>query len=454
MSTNNDERHISSSPTWDNPKIEGHKLEGNIYTSKEVLQKELDYLWPNVWLLMGRADEIPDTGDYQTEELGKESFIMVRQNDLSIKTFFNVCQHRGARLAHNPIGFNEAFKCPYHGWTWELDGTLSHAQDSEDFPEGNPCGKLTLQEAKTEIFAGFIWINMNPECKPLKEELGPVWDDWKAYEIHNWKRYQAQTVNLPCNWKLVLDNFNESYHVPTVHAPLGTEAEKKRMASGVDTDYKNTQFDLSNQGHNRMIMKGGYAKGIAELPGGEIGEPLASVMKEWSLNPKDFKGKGLETREALQKAKRKIGKVKGYSHYDNLRDEQLTDAFHYTLFPNFAVSLWADGFHFLRARPHATDPERCVFDNWWYSSQPEHETAPVRTTVGIVEREEEVEHDVFELGEKSCGVTIDGDIAMFQIQQMGVKSSAYKGAYLSGQESRVSRFHEMIDNFIEKYSKD
>jgi hypothetical protein len=95
-----------------------------------------------------------------------------------------------------------------------------------------------------------------------------------------------------------------------------------------------------------------------------------------------------------------------------------------------------------------------VFDNWWYSSQPEHETAPVRTTVGIVEREKEVEHDVFELGEKSCGVTIDGDIAMFQIQQMGVKSSAYKGAYLSGQESRVSRFHEMIDNFIEKYSKD
>ena len=77
MSTNNDERHISSSPTWDNPKIEGHKLEGNIYTSKEVLQKELDYLWPNVWLLMGRADGIPDTGDYQTEELGKESFIMV-----------------------------------------------------------------------------------------------------------------------------------------------------------------------------------------------------------------------------------------------------------------------------------------------------------------------------------------------------------------------------------------
>jgi phenylpropionate dioxygenase-like ring-hydroxylating dioxygenase large terminal subunit len=85
MSINKDDWYISSSPAWDNPKIKGHKLEGNIYTSKEVLQKELDYLWPNVWLLMGRADEIPDAGDYQMEELGRESFIMVRQNDLSIK---------------------------------------------------------------------------------------------------------------------------------------------------------------------------------------------------------------------------------------------------------------------------------------------------------------------------------------------------------------------------------
>ena len=83
-----------------------------------------------------------------------------------------------------------------------------------------------------------------------------VWDDWKAYEIHNWKRYVAQTVNVPCNWKIILDNFNESYHLPTVHAP--EERFKRRMPSGVDTSYRNTQFDLSDEGHNRMIMRAGY----------------------------------------------------------------------------------------------------------------------------------------------------------------------------------------------------
>ena len=115
-----------------------------------------------------------------------------------------------------------------------------------------------------------------------------------------------------------------------------------------------------------------------------IGEPLASLMREWELDPMDFTNRGEETRAALQVAKREVGKKRGYTHYEKMADEMLTDAFHYTLFPNFAVSLWSDGFHFLRARPHPTDPEQCIFDNWWYASQPEGETAPVRTTVRIV----------------------------------------------------------------------
>ena len=72
---------------------------------------------------------------------------------------------------------------------------------------------------------------MDKNASPLKEWLGPVWDDWKAYEIHNWKRYVAQTVNVPCNWKIILDNFNESYHLPTVHAPERA-VTKRRMPSG------------------------------------------------------------------------------------------------------------------------------------------------------------------------------------------------------------------------------
>ena len=435
-------------PDWPKQQLRGHRIDGYRYTSREFFEKEFEHMWAKVWLLLGRESEIPNPGDWQREDVGPESILMVRQQDGGIKAFYNVCQHRGNRLVSEEKGHVSRFVCKYHSWAFMPDGELIHAQDADDFPEGNPCGKVNLLEIPCESFAGFIWVNMDPECESLREYLGPIWDDWERYEIEKWKRYVALTTVAPCNWKVVLDNFNESYHVPTVHKPMGTAAERKRMHSGVDTNYKHTRFDLSDQGHNRMIMPGGYA-GATMNSEGVIGEPLASIMREWELDPDDFINRGHETRSALQEAKRRLGPARGYTHYARMADEMLTDAFHYTLFPNFAVSLWSDGFHFLRARPHPTDPEQCVFDNWWYASQPAGETAPVRTTVSIVPRDTEVEHEVFRFGEKSMGRTIDQDLAIFPEQQAGFRSRGYRGVYLSGQESRIRRYHELIDDYIE-----
>jgi phenylpropionate dioxygenase-like ring-hydroxylating dioxygenase large terminal subunit len=433
---------------WPEQKLRGHKLDGYRYTSQEFFEKEFNGMWAKVWLLLGRESEMPNPGDWQKEEVGPESILMVRQEDGSIKAFYNVCQHRGNQLVSDEKGHSRRFVCRYHAWAFMPDGELVFAQDADNFRGGNPCGKLNLKELRCETFAGFIWVNMDPDCVDLKTFLGPIWDDWSNYELDSWKRYLALTTTLPCNWKVVIDNFNESYHVPTVHRPRGTPEERKRMHAGVDTRVENTRFDLSNEGHNRMIMPGGYA-GVSGNEDGSIGEPLASILREWGLNPDDFKGRGDETRGALQKAKREQGPARGYSHYEKLADEQFTDAFHYTLFPNFAVSLWTDGFHFLRVRPHPTDPEQCVFDNWWYASQPEGETAPVRTTAEIIERDAVVEHEVFEAGEKSMGRTIDQDVEIFTLQQNSMRSRGYEGAYLADQESRVERYHELIDDYIE-----
>ncbi len=435
-------------PDWPAPKLRGNRLPGHRYTSRAFFEQEWERMWTRVWLLLGRESEIPEAGDWQREDVGPESFLMVRQADGGIKAYYNVCQHRGARLVTEEKGHARRFVCPYHSWAFQLDGVLAFAQDAEDFPEGDPCGKLRLEEVRCESFAGFIWINMDPDCVSLQDYLGPIWDDWSRYELDTWKRYLAQTTTLPVNWKVVIDNFNESYHVPTVHRVRGTPEERKRMHSGVDTNYKNTRFDLSEEGHNRMIMAGGYA-GASLNQDGSIGEPLNTIMREWGLDPADFVGRGHETREALQAAKRKLGPGKNYTHYAKLADEQLTDAFHYTLFPNFAVSLWSDGFHFLRARPHPTDPEQCVFDNFWYASQPEGETSPIRTTAGIVPRDQEVERQIFEPGDVSLGRTIDQDVEIFPLQQAGLRSRGYKGAYLAGQESRIRRYHELIDDYIE-----
>ena len=428
-------------PVWGEPDLRGHKIEGYRYHSKDFFDKEWEHMWTKVWLLLGRANEIPEPGDYQMEEVGPESIIMVRQHDGSIKAFYNVCQHRGARLVFNEIGFTDELTCPYHGWGWQLDGSLTHVQDPEDFPEGDPCGKLTLQEVRCEVFAGFIWVNMDPDCMTLKEYLGDVWDDWSAFEFDDWKRYVALTCNSPVNWKVVQDNFCESYHLPTVHP---------QIADHVEDNFKYTQFDMSDEGHGRMWMRAGAPSRTllgTDLP--LMNPGLEAQLRRWELDPADFEGREFETREAIQKQMRKLGPERGYTHFDNLRDHQLTDTYHYYIFPNFSVSVWAEGFHFLRSRPHPTDPTKCVFDNWWYSPVPKDNCEQVRTIGGLRDADFEVEHEVFEYGEKSMGQLIDQDMGVTKGQQLGFRSRGFKGVYLSHQEFRIRRYHELIDDYIE-----
>lgn len=434
--------------SWPEQTLRGHRIPGSRYTSREFAEQEFEGMWTKVWLLLGRESEMPNPGDWQREEVGPESILMVRQTDGGVKAFYNVCQHRGNPLVSEETGSVRRFVCKYHSWAFMPNGELNFAPDADDFPEGNPCGKVTLEELACEAFAGFIWVNMDTECVSLKEFLGPIWDDWSRYDLETWKRYSAMTTTLPCNWKVVLDNFNESYHVPTVHMGATPATNRKKIRGAIDTNYKETRFDLSDEGHNRMIMRGGFGAGATDEEG-NIMEPLASQLRHWELDPADFKGNPEGTREALQNAKRKLGPGRGYSHYDRIPDEQFTDAFHYTLFPNFAVSIWADGFHFLRARPHPTDPEQCVFDNWWYASTPESDNEPVNTQIGPVARDAEVPHHVFAVGEDTMGMTIDQDIAVFTQQQKGFRSRGFKGVYLSKQEGRVRRYHELIDDYIE-----
>ncbi|MDE0756867.1 MAG: aromatic ring-hydroxylating dioxygenase subunit alpha [Pseudomonadales bacterium] len=434
--------------SWPDQKIGNHSIPGNRYTSREFFAKEWEGMWTKVWLLLGRASEIPNSGDWQMEPVGPEEILMVRQKEGGIKAFYNVCQHRGNPLVDTDKGsVLRRFVCRYHSWAYTPDGELNFAPDKEDFPEGNPCGKLRLQELACETFAGFVWVNMNPDCMPLQKFLGPIWDDWHNRDIQSWTRTSANSMNLPCNWKVVLDNFNESYHVPTVHQGATPDTNRKKIRGYIDTYFKETQFDLSDEGHNRMVMKGGFGVGQMDQDG-NVKEPLASQLRYWDLDPADFKGKPEATREALQQAKHALGPARGYSHYDKVPDEQLTDAFHYTLFPNFAVSVWADGFHFLRARPHRSDPEQCVFDNWWYASLASVDAAQPTGTLGTGTIAD-VEKKWLQFPEDSIGPGIEDDVSVFVTQQRGFRSKGFKGVYLSNQENRIRRLHELIDDYIE-----
>ncbi len=362
---------------------------------------------------------------------------MVKGEDGVIRAFYNVCMHRGNRLVQVEETHLPRIVCAYHGWTYDYEGRIRAVQDPEDFPKGNPCDRLRLEEIPCDTWGGFVWFNMDPNATGVRDHLGVVADQLAAYDMENMVRVQYMTVEVECNWKVIQDNFNESYHLPTLHTEI---------SSMIEDSYKETVFELYRTGHNRMLMKGGLPSYSGTL---KIEEPLAQMMEAWDLNPEDFVDRPREIRKALQIQKRKLGPDRGYHHFEKLSDDQLTDFYHYTLFPNLSLTMSAEGFQLLRPQPHPKDPEKCFFDHWFFVPKVPGMEEVTYSAAGIGGRLEPAEHDVFKHGEKSAGFVADQDLSIAVGQQLAFHSRAYRDAYLSGQETRVGRFHEVLNDYLE-----
>ena len=262
-------------------------------------------------------------------------------------------------------GNSRRLTCPYHGWTYDTKGILRVVPDEADFIHGSPCGKANLVEIPCETWAGFVWYNMDPDCISLRSSMQPIADQIDTYPMDDMVRTHWVTLEGDFNWKLVQDNFNESYHVPFVHPQTKFVMEYA---------YDNSQFDLYPSGHCRMLMPG--ATPTKTLQGGED-ETLSYLdneLKFWGLDPDLFRGgKTGDIRLAMQRQKRLLGAEKGYD-FSTYHDAQLTDHWHFTIFPNLSFSLKPDGNIWLRARPHETDPEKAYFDMWYMTLFPKGQT--------------------------------------------------------------------------------
>ncbi len=418
-------------------------LKGERYTSTAFADQEWENVFAATWLVIGRTNEIPEAGDYFTQEIGRENFLVVRQDDGSVRAFYNVCQHRGNRLVHQRDGSQSSFTCDYHSWRWGIDGALLSVQDEGDFSQGSPCGRLRLEEVRCEVFKSFIFINMDQEAVDLRTYLGPIWERWQPYPIERMTRVQALSIRLPSNWKGLIDNFSEVYHFATVHASF---------LGFLEDDYRDINCTIFDEGHTLMQMKAGLpsARHLARpLP--EIDTQLAKELRDWGLDPADFAEDPTATRGALQRQKRELGPSRGADHYAAMTDSQLTDSHHYTIFPNFAAGMLADGILFHRLRPHATDPNQSYYDVHYYALGDDTFSRISTAEGGGGEMLEDVPIEELDYGDRSLGELLDGDIATMVGQQAGLRSRGYRGGELADQEFRLAFYHYMIDRYIAGY---
>ncbi len=423
------------------PELSTSPITGDRYYSPDVAAREWECLWPRVWQVAGRVEQLREAGDYVTYEIGRDSIIAVLGADGRIRAFHNVCQHRGNRLLTAEAGSlaGGEIQCAYHGWRYGDDGRLDWVYDEDDFPQGSPCGKRNLVELPCDTWAGFIWFNIDHDAAPLREWLDPVAEHLDGYRMEDMKRTHWVTVEGEFNWKCVQDNFNESYHLPYVHP---------QTLPVMNEHHSGCQFDLYPSGHARMIMPGG-------APGPQYqGRPERTVrglradLDFWEVDPTPYLDDLPSLRTALQRAKREQGAAKGYD-FSSYSDEQLTDNYHYTVFPNISFSMKPDGCIWLRATPHPTDPQKSFFDMWYLTLFPAGVSEYWSNSMGDwVSLDHVVEHEVGVAGEVSCGPGIDQDVAIWQTQQQGLRSRGYRDDYLPWQERRVRYFHDTIDRHL------
>lgn len=191
-------------------------LPPEIYTSEEFLDFERRSIFDHEWLCIGLASSIPEPGDWFTKNLNGEPLIVARGKDKEVRVFSAVCQHRAMQICEGS-GNNSKFKCPYHHWIYDLDGRLLGApamQRTEDFDKS----KWGLPNLKTEIWKGFIFVNLDSDAEPLT----PTLSRYEPY-LENYQLDQAvcpgtfTLESLPWNWKIMFENFNDGYHANRLH---------------------------------------------------------------------------------------------------------------------------------------------------------------------------------------------------------------------------------------------
>lgn len=395
------------------------------YTSQEMYDLEMAHLWPKVWQWACREEHIANTGDYYVYDIGHYSAIVIRGEDKKIRAFVNACPHRGMAFADpGSEGSGKQFlRCPFHGMSWHLDGSLKEIPCRWDFPHVKD-EEFGLTEIPCDTWAGFVFINFDQDCGPLNDFLGVLpehFKDWgledRFVAIHTYKE-------LPGNWKMCMEGFLEAYHV------LATHPEGLRGSS-----WANTQYDVFGPNVSRFLQN--LSTGNPHL-----NQTEAEVYGVLGYNPDDLP-EGMTAREAhAQNLRENMSKEFGVD-LSNVSTSIMLDSIEYHLFPNACFFPGIQIPLIYRFRP--TSLGTCVHEIMILQPVPEKGERPEPAPVQKLTAETSYKTvEGFALAH-----VLDQDTENFYRQWAGMNASFKKGQTLGNyQEVRIRNFHRTLDTYI------
>ena len=418
------------------------------YLSKEFAQREADRLWPYVWQIACREEEIPNVGDFVTYDILDDSIIVVRSKPGEISAFHNVCPHRGNRLTEG-CDHARQFLCTFHGWRFGLDGRNISVVDRKDWGDLLTDDDIRLKSVQVGTWGGFVFINMDPDCQPLDEFLIPVKELTAKHEFEKLRYAWYRTVILPANWKTTAEGFNEFYHVQTTHNQMLVYTN----------DYSATK-EMGRHGWVAYAAESGFP--LARSPRlAPRDEDFRELVFEYVRQMK-YDLNAMQTERCYQAAQRLRSEVapftpaeevmtkffeftveaaekEGSGWPEGITPDYLAETgFDWHVFPNtiflhpgIEAVLW------YRARPHPDDHEKCIFDVWSLER-----FAPGTETK--LEREFYADWHDFD-----WPLIYTQDFENFGRIQKGMKSRAFTASRTSPvQERTIPNFHRSLRRFF------
>lgn len=281
------------------------------YTSFEFLERERELVFAKSWVCVATASDLPQAGDIFPVKVADISLVLVRDRAGGLRAFHNLCSHRGVQLVNQPQSNQHRLTCPYHAWCYDLDGTLRATPHFGGYGqhecEGFDRKSKSLQPVRVGQWLDLIFVNLSADAPPLEEYIAPVRDRFCRYDFHLLRYGTSVSFQFQANWKLAVENFSESYHLPSMHPLLNN-------TSRMEDHYV---FDVGN----RHVGQG------------------SRLYKTASIE-----GKSLPT-------------------FPNLAPESATVADYVSLFPNLMLGVHPDYFLAIMVNPLAPDrsEERMIF---------------------------------------------------------------------------------------------
>jgi len=416
------------------------------YTA-EFHRLEMERVWPRVWQIACREEEIPKAGDYVNYEIGHESILVLRSTPDRIRAFYNVCPHRGRRLRDDARGRLKQFFCGYHAWTFDLDGQVTSIPGEDDWKACPQFSRedVSLTPVQCDTWAGWVWINMDPHCEPLRDFLAPLPAELDAFAWDQCRMRSYQSIIFPINWKVALEAFVEGYHLTGTHPQLlkyGTPylpgcmeyiGPGQRHAPHLgerqyDFDGSRDYTDPRQYVRDDLLTIYHTLHGLVHDEGARAAERVLAELPEGATLDQCYIAYGKFLHEEYAKSGITLPDLSSVNSH-------VTE---WQVFPNTSILPSPEGAFWYRARPNGDDPDSTIFDVWSLG----------RFAPG---KEPKVKQEIFETLEdfKGRNPILEQDFSNMIAVHKGIRSRGFRAARPNPtQESNVYNLHRVLHEYV------